>query len=84
MYNDAVEHNEVMIMEACSKVIVECFEEICEQDALNEILELNIDNLISILKSDKLNLVNEEYLIEIVRKYIAVRDAIPTKEPESA
>jgi len=47
-------------------------------------LELNIDNLISILKSDKLNLVNEEYLIEIVRKYIAVRDAIPTNEPKTA
>jgi len=40
-------------------------------------LELNFDNLVSILKSDKLNLLNEGILVELVRKYIELRDVIP-------
>jgi len=40
-------------------------------------LELNFDNLVSILKSDKLNLLNEGILVVLVRKYIELRDVIP-------
>ena len=37
-------------------------------------IELDIENLLSILKSDKLNLVNESTLVDLVREYIRVRD----------
>ena len=47
-------------------------------------LELDIENLISILKADKLNLVNEATLVDLVKEYIHLRDQIPDKLPESA
>lgn len=47
-------------------------------------LELDIENLLSILKSDKLNSINEVTLVELVKAYMSVRDNIPGKPPESA
>ena len=47
-------------------------------------MELDIENLLSILKSDKLNLLIESTLIELVRDYIKERDKIPSKLPETA
>ena len=41
----------------------------------------DIENLISILKADKLNLVNEATLVDLVKEYIHVRDQIPDKLP---
>ena len=40
--------------------------------------------MISILKADKLNLVNEATLVDLVKEYIHLRDQIPDKLPESA
>lgn len=40
--------------------------------------------MISILKADKLNLVNEATLVDLVKEYIHVRDQIPDKLPETA
>ena len=47
-------------------------------------MELDLENLLSILKSDKLNLVNEVTLVELVGRYMDIRDTIPSKLPESA
>ena len=71
-------------MKACSRVIIERFEEICHRDEQQYMLELGLENLLSILKSDKLNLMSEDYMIELIRAYIQVRDEVPTKAPESA
>ena len=51
---------------------------------MNHLIELDIENLISILKADKLNLINEATLVELVKEYIAERDKIPKKLPKSA
>lgn len=76
IYLDAVEHNETQIMEACSVVITERFEEICNREPANlsHLMELDLENFITILKSDNLNLINEDVLIELVRQYIKIRD----------
>ena len=75
LYLDAIEHQDQKILEACTFVIIERFEEIVSQQGnLTHMIELDIENLLSILKSDKLNLVNESTLIDLVREYIRVRD----------
>ena len=85
LYNDAIEHEDTFIMEACSQVIIARFEDICQRDEEDgNLMELSLENFTAILKSDKLNLVNEEQLIELVRKYIAIRDAVPSKAPTTA
>ena len=73
-------------MDACTNVITERFEEICnrEPQSLTHIMEIDLENFISILKSDGLNLVNEDVLIDIVREYIAIRDKVVPKAPDSA
>ena len=66
-------------------MIIERFEEICAQEGNKEhLLELDLENLLSILKSDKLNLINEVTLVHLVRDYMDVRDKIPSKVPETA
>ena len=69
-------------MEACSNVIIERFEEICSQQdpELTHLMELNLENFISILKSDSLNLLNEDILIGLVRSYINIREKIEPKK----
>ena len=85
LYLDAIEHQDQKILEACTCVIIERFEEIvAQQGNLTHMIELDIENLLSILKSDKLNLVNESTLVDLVREYIRVRDEIPSKLPETA
>ena len=86
LYLDAVEHHDAEIMEACTKVITERFEEISnrEEPELSHLLELDIENFIQILKSDNLNLLAEETLIEIIRQYITIREKIGPKKPETA
>ena len=85
LYLDAIEHQDQKILEACTCVIIERFEEIVAQHGnLTHMIELDIENLLSILKSDKLNLVNESTLVDLVREYIRVRDEIPSKLPETA
>lgn len=57
-------------MEACTNVIIERFEELCEDqspEGLASLVELDIQNLISILRSDKLKLIHEENIIELIR-----------------
>ena len=73
-------------MEACSQIITERFEEVINREApdMTQLLELNINNLITILKSDNLNLINEDCLVELIRKYISVRDIIKPKHIDSA
>ena len=73
-------------MEACSQIITERFEEVINRDApdLTHMLELDIDNMITILRSDNLNLINEDCLVELIRKYISVRDDIKPLQIESA
>ena len=85
LYLDAVEHHETKIMEACSNVITERFEEICSrQDPdLTHLMELNLENFISILKSDSLNLLNEDVLVGLVQNYINIREKIEPKKPDS-
>ena len=51
---------------------------------MSHLIELDIENLISILKADKLNLVNEATLVDLVKIYIQERDKIPDKLPKSA
>ena len=87
LYLDAVEHHEVKIMEACSYVIIERFEEICNRQddkQLSDLMELDLENFIDILKSDGLNLVNEDILIEIVRSYISIREKVVPKLADTA
>ena len=86
LYLDAVEHQDQLIMDACSTVITERFEEICNRDPNNSVhlLELDLENFISILKADGLNLINEDLMIEIIRKYIAIRDEIKPEAPQTA
>ena len=86
LYLDAVEHHDQKIMEACSQIITERFEEIINREApdMTHLLELNIDNLITILRSDNLNLINEDCLVDLIRKYISVRDIIKPKRIDSA
>ena len=59
LYLDAVEHNEERIMEACSNVIIERFEDICSRETaeLSSLIELNLENFIKILNSDNLQAV---------------------------
>ena len=55
LYLDAVEHKEEKIMEACSNVIIERFEEICgrlDDKQLTTLMELDLENFINILRSD--------------------------------
>ena len=85
LYLDAVEHGEQKIMEACSSVITERFEEICQRGEaeVEHLLELDLDNFISILRSDNLNLVTEDILIDLVKKFIDVREKIEPKKEAS-
>ena len=74
-------------MEACSYVIIERFEEICNRQddkQLSDLMELDLENFIDILKSDGLNLVNEDILIEIVRSYISIREKVVPKLADTA
>ena len=85
LYLDAVEHNEQKIMDACSSVITERFEEICQRGEpdVNYLLELDLQNFVNILRSDNLNLVAEDILIEIVKKYINLREKVEPKKPNT-
>jgi len=86
LYLDAVEHKDEKIMEACANVITERFEEICSsenEDGIKHLLELGLANLVQILRADNLYLINEETLIEVIRRYIAVRET-QIKKAESA
>ena len=77
-------------MSACTQIIVERFEDICNSDENDDnqktihLLKLSLENFTTILKSDNLNLVHEETLLELIKKYIAIRDAIPKGLPQSA
>ena len=86
LYLDAVEHHDKKVMDACSQIITERFEEIINREApdMTHLLELDIENMITILRSDNLNLINEECLVDLIRKYISVRDVIKPKRIESA
>ena len=87
LYMDVVEFNDTQIMEACTKVIIEQFDEIIkreESETTNNLLELDIENFINILKSDNLNLLSEEVLVNLVRRYIEIRDNIKPAKPKSA
>ena len=83
--NEDVRARESLI-KACSQIITERFEEVINREApdMTHLLELNIDNLITILKSDNLNLINEDCLVDLIRKYISVRDIIKPKRIDSA
>ena len=77
LYLDAVEHQDTKIMEACSNVITERFEEIVskeEPDNVEHMLSLNIENFVAILQADNLNLAEEDRLTGIVHRYIAIRE----------
>ena len=86
LYLDAVEHHDQKIMDACSQIITERFEEVINREApdMTHLLELDIDNMITILRSDNLNLINEDCLVELIRKYISIRDLVKPKRIESA
>lgn len=81
LYLDAVEHKDTKIMEACTVVLTERFEEILARDEtdIENLLELGVVDFISLLKADNLNLLHEEGIVELVRKYIAIRDLVPNK-----
>ena len=68
-------------------MIIERFEEICgrlNDKQLTAPMELDLENFINILRSDGLNLLNEDLLIELVRSYINIRDKIEPKKANSA
>jgi hypothetical protein len=76
LYLDACEHHDLKILDACTFVLTERFEEILTRDdaVIEQLLELGVENFISVLRADNLNLVHEEALVDIVRNYIFVRD----------
>ena len=66
-------------MESCNEIIISHFDEIVREPEINHIEFLNlldIENFVSILGSDNLNLSHENILIEIVREYIKKREGI--------
>ncbi len=80
LYLDAVEHDDTKILEACTVVLTERFEEILTQEmAVEHLFELGVDNFIAVIRADNLNLVHEEALVDIVRRYINIRDAVVKK-----
>lgn len=85
LYLDALEHNEVPIMQACAQVITEQFEEICQQkDGQARLNDLSIDDFVNILKADTLNVYDEQNLVRVVREYVCSREDIVATEFESA
>lgn len=63
-------------MEACNEIIINHFDEIVREPEINHMQFLNlldIDNMVSIMSSDDLNLSHENILIEITRDYIKQR-----------
>ena len=85
LYLDAVEHHDKKVMDACSQIITERFEEVINREAPDHtnLLELDIANMVTILRSDNLNLINEDCLVDLIRKYISVRDIIQPKRIDS-
>ena len=75
-------------MTACSDVITERFEEIVNKvkstNSTEHFMELDLENFINILRSDNLNLVNEDILVDVVKQYIQVRDKVEPKKADSA
>ena len=72
-------------MESCNQIIISHFDEIVREPEINHIEFLNlldIENFVSILGSDNLNLSHENILIEIVREYIKKREDIKP-DPQS-
>ncbi len=47
--------------------------------AVEHLFELGVDNFIAVMRADSLNLVHEEALVDIVRQYINIRDAVVKK-----
>ena len=75
-------------MTACSDDITERFEEIVNKvkstNSTEHFMELDLENFINILRSDNLNLVNEDVLVDVVKQYIQVRDKVEPKKADSA
>ena len=82
MYHDAIEHQDEDLMLACADLLVQKFENIHEQGEDRQfLLELDVDNFVKILESDKLNITHENVLTELVKDYIKLRvDVQPLKE----
>ena len=82
MFHDAVEHQDAELAKACTDLLVQRFE-IAQEEGIDRqfLLELDIENFVSILESDKLNIINENVLTDMVKEYIKIRvDAKPVKE----
>ena len=88
MYHDAIEHQDEELMRACSDLLVQKFDHIHEEGKDRQFLiELDVDNFIKIICSDKLNISHENVLTDLVSDYIKLRaDVVPVRElpPEKA
>ena len=88
MFHDAIEHQDAELAKACADLLVQRFEtaqEVGEDRAF--LLELDLESFVSILQSDKLNIIHENVLTVMVKDYFATRiNAKPVKElpPEKA
>ena len=88
MFHDAIEHQDTVLAKACADLLVQRFETAQEVGKDRDfLLELDLDSFVSILQSDKLNIIHENALTEMVKEYFNKRkDALPHKElpPEQA
>ena len=88
MMHDAIEHQDFDLAKACTDLLVQRFETAQIEGVDRKfLLELDVNNFVGILESDKLNIIHENVLTEMVKEYIKVRvDAKPEKElpPEEA
>lgn len=73
-------------MEACSQIIMVSFQEIIDrgEDSISQLLELEYNNFLQTISSDKLNIIDEEILIDLVRRYIDEREKAGPKQPTKA
>lgn len=75
-YLDAIEFENEKLAEACEKLLVSKFDDI-QAESRDFIIGIPPEQFISILKNDDLNIEHENTLVDLVRSYVAKRDAIP-------
>jgi len=72
-------------MGACSNIIMQNFSEIVEgivdrgEETKQQMISMEFKNFADTLGSDNLSIVNEEILIDLVRRYINTRENIVPK-----
>jgi hypothetical protein len=80
-YADAIKFEDKKLQAKCETVMVRKFSEIADEQT-KYFLDLPLKNFVNICKSNSLNVMHENQLVQLIKQYVKYREDIEEKEKD--